>query len=433
MKNEVIKVTTNTSAQLIGKAASAITTFITIAAINRNFGGELLGDFYLMTGFASYFYLLTDFGINAVATREISKEVNWLTDTQKVKKLFNNLLTIRVLGSALLVVILVAALPFIPFRLRNLELIRVGIAVGLLTIISQAIYNCATVVFQSSLSYQKLVLASVIGNVSFLLLVFLFLFKGYGVLSLVTANTLGMLIVSGLSFFLAYKAMGAFRFEFDLVLWRNLIVSSLPLGIGILLTVVVAKADQFLLSVMALSPRLNLTNDLALGNYGTAYKIFENILVFPTYFVNAVFPILVKNLEHNPAKHQRVFWMSFYFMLGFSFLITLSGWILAPLAIGLIGGTSLALSTEALRILLLSLPLFFTSALFLFLMIAQNQQKKIPFIYLAAAIFNVTLNLIFIPNHGFIASAWITGLTELLILLFVGYFGLRGLKSASVL
>lgn len=428
MRHEIVKITTNTSAQLIGKAVSAVTTFITIAIINRKFGGELLGDFYLMTGFAAYFYLLTDFGINAVATREISKDANWLTNTENVKKLFNNLLTMRLVGSLLLVIILSALIPFIPFRLRNLDLIRLGIIIGLLTIVSQAVYNCATVVFQSALSYKKLVMASVVGNLFFLLLVFLFVFKGYGVLSLVTANTLGMLVVAGVSFFLAYKAIGSFKFEFDLAIWKRLVVSSLPLGIGILLTVVVAKADQFLLSVTALSPRLNLTNDLALGNYGTAYKIFENILVFPTYFVNALFPILVKNQEHDPVKHRKVFWTSFYFMLGFSLVVILLGWFLAPLAIGLIGGSSLTLSAEALRILLLSLPLFFTSALFLFLMIAQNQQKKVPFIYLTAAILNVSLNLIFIPNYGFMASAWITGITELMILIPLAYFGLRGLR-----
>ena len=386
-----------------------------------------------MTGFAAYFYLLTDFGINAVATREISKDADWSANTEKVKKLFNNLLTLRLVGALILVVFLSALVPFIPFRLQNLDLIRVGIIIGLLTIVSQAIYSCATVVFQSALSYHKLVIASVIGNVLFLALVLLFVFKGFGVLSLVTANTFGMMCVAVVSFYLTYRAIGSFRFEFDFPLWRKLISSSLPLGIGILLTVVVAKADQFLLSVIRLSPHLGLTNDLALGNYGTAYKIFENILVFPTYFVNAVFPILVKNQAHDPVKHRRVFWTSFYFMLSFSLIVVLAGWVLAPLAIEIIGGSSLALSTEALRILLLSLPLFFTSALFLFLMIAQNQQKWVPFIYFAAAVFNVSLNLVFIPNYGFMASAWITGATELLILILVAYFGLKGLKPVSKL
>jgi len=431
MKQELVKITTNTTAQLIGKVFSAATTVITTAIIARRFGGEQFGDFFLMTGFATYFYLLTDFGINVVATREISADEEASGHLSRASKLFNNLLAMRVLESLVLVLILGAFLPFIPFRLKDVALIRVGIIVGLLTIFSQAIYNSVTVIFQSTLSYHKLVVASAVGNMTFMVLVLWLVFSGYGVLSLVAANTVGTFIVSGIAAYLAYKTLGNIRFEFDFALWKRLVAVSLPLGIGIFLTVVVAKADQFLLSVLKLSPSLNLTNDLALGNYGIAYKIFENVLVFPTYFVNAIFPIMVKNQNIDPHKHRKIFWSSFYFMLLFSLFITVIGYIFAPLAISIIGGSSFNLAPEALRVLLISLPLFFTSALFLFLMIAQNQQNKVPFIYFAAAVFNVVLNLIFIPHYGFMASAWITGATELLILVLVAYFGLKGLRSGS--
>lgn len=429
MKQEIAKITANTTAQLIGKAFSAATTVITTAIIARKFGGEQFGDFFLMTGFATYFYLLTDFGINAVATREISKDGGAALDGSKVSKFFNNLLTLRLLESLILVLILSAVLPFIPFRLKEVSLIRWGIIIGLFTIFSQAVYNSATVVFQSSLSYHKLVVASVVGNLAFLALVFWLVFTGRDVLSLVAANTLGTFIVSGVAAYMVYRNLGRIGLEFDFGLWRRLAAAAFPLGIGIFLTVVVAKADQFLLSILKLSPSLGLTNDLALGNYGIAYKIFENILVFPTFFVNAAFPLLVRNRETDAAEHKKLFWSSFYFMLIFSILVTAAGYALAPWVINVIGGSSFSLAPQALRVLLLSLPLFFTSSLFLFQMIAQNQQKIVPFIYLAAAVFNVVLNLIFIPDYGFMASAWITGATELLILILVGYFSLKGLRE----
>ncbi len=61
-------------------------------------------------------------------------------------------------------------------------------------------------------------------------------------------------------------------------------------------------------------------------------------------------------------------------------------------------------------------------------MITQGQQKKIPFIYLTAAVFNIAANLIYIPHYGFWASAVITGLTEALVLIQVGFFALRELR-----
>ena len=426
MNVEIKKVAGNTTAQLVGKAFSAVTTVVTTAIIARKFGEVDFAAFFLMTGFSTYFYLLTDFGINAVVARELSGEPE---NKKKFAYYFNNLLALRILEALVLMIVLTLVLPFIPFKLSNLGTLRLGIMVGLVTIFSQSLYNCATVIFQSRMDYQKLVLSAIIGNLTFLFLVFFLISRGFGILSLVVANTLGTLIVSAGALYFVQKFLGPVKLEFDYQIWKKLVWSSLPLGLGIVLTVVVAKADQFLLSTLSFKPDLKMSNDLALANYGLAYKVFENVLVFPTFFVNAVYPLLVRSFTEDKAKLKKIFWNAFYFMLASSFAVTFFGWYFSPLFIKIIGGEGFTEAAGALRILLLSLPLFFTSALFLFLMITQGQQKLVPYIYLLAAVSNVVLNLIFIPIYGFWASAWLTGGTELLIFVLVGYFSLRELRK----
>ncbi|MCL5004130.1 MAG: flippase [Patescibacteria group bacterium] len=425
INREVGKITTNTAAQLLGKAFSAGTTVITTAIIARRFGAAEFGAFFLMTGFATYFYLLTDFGINAIATRDLS------ADFSKAQKYFNNLLTLRLLEALVIFLVLFFLVPLIPFRLADPNVIRFGILIGLLTIFSQSVYNCATIIFQTTLSYEKLVVSSIIGNLTFLALVLWLVEKGFGLLPLVAANTFGAIIVAAVSLYLAGQVTGQVSLDFDFAFWKKIITTSLPLGAGIVLTVVVAKSDQFLLSVLRLSPSLEMTNDVALGNYGLAYKVFENILVFPTYFVNAVYPLMVKNYAVDAPKFRRIFWSSLVFMVGASIAVGALGIYFSPLIIEIIGGRGFVLAPTALRVLLFGLPFFFSSALFLFLMITQNQQKIIPFIYLIAAVFNFCSNYLLIPKFGFMASAWLTGATELLILVLVAYFGLKGFRSSE--
>lgn len=427
MKEEIRKIGLNTGAQLVGKAFSAATTLITVFLIARKYGPEESGAFFLMTGFATYFYLLTDFGINAIVSRELSADAN---NKEKLRRHFNNLLTFRFLEAVVIFLILILVLPSIPFKLTNLTTLRWGIVIGLTTIFSQAVYNSCTAIFQSRLDYQKAAWASVAGNFFFLVLVLWLLRGNFPILYLVGANTLGAGVVALTAFYFVQRAVGPFFWQLDWALLKALVKSSLPLGLGIVLTVIVAKADQFLLSVLPLNKNLAMTNGWALGNYGLAYKFFENILVFPTYFVNSAYPLLVLNYVHDREKFKKIIWFGLGFLVPFSVLIAASGWVLAPL-IEKISNGGFYLAPLALRILLLSLPLFFTSAFLLFVLIAQGQQKKVPYIYLTAAVFNLVLNLIFIPSHGFLGSAVITGLTELLILVLVGYFSFRSLRLAA--
>jgi O-antigen/teichoic acid export membrane protein len=81
-----------------------------------------------------------------------------------------------------------------------------------------------------------------------------------------------------------------------------------------------------------------------------------------------------------------------------------------------LGGTSFSQSIFSLRILLLSLPIFFPSALFVWLLVTLHKEKFLFPIYLLGAIFNIVANILYIPKYGFLASAVITGITEVIVI-----------------
>lgn len=422
------RVASNTLYQLIAKAISVLTTVVATALITRSLGVPAFGAFFLMTGFATYFFLLLDFGVNTVAIREVTAE------KLLVSKYFNSVLSLRLLFSAVLVMVLAFLLPFIPFRLENYPLLRAGIFIGLLALISQAVYVSCTIIFQASLSYQKTIISSVIGNLVFLIMVILIIFYWPKIILLVAANTLGTFFVALSTLYLARRMIGRIGLSFDLSLWKRLLASALPLGITIFLTVVTAKADSFLLSVMKLPPSVGMSNAEALGYYGLAYKIFENILVFPTYFVNALFPVMVLHKKEGFAKLTETLVRSLAVMFLISLVVTLLGYWLSPSVILILSGQGEGSpAVPALRALILGLPFFFCSAVLMFFLITSGQEKKLPWVYSLAAFFNVILNIQLIPRFGFIASAWLTGVTEviiLILLLLIAFTSLRSLRNS---
>ncbi len=417
------KIASNTFYQLLAKGISVFSTVVATALITRGMGISSFGTFFLMTGFATYFFLLVDFGINTIATRETAH------DKSQIPQLFNSILALRLTYSVVLVIFLTLILPLIPFKLGDLPTLRLGIFIGLLAIISQAVYNTCTIVFQSTLNYQKTLIGSFIGNLVFLFLAIIIIFNSKNVLLLVTANTIGTIIVSLVAYYLVKSFVGKVSLNFDYKLWRRLVISALPLGITMFLTVIVSKADSFLLSVLNLPASLHMSNADALGNYGLAYKIFENILVFPTFFVNALFPVMVIHRKEGSNKLKETLIKSLGAMVIISVIIGIIGYYFSPLAIFVLSGQGEASAAVlALRLLILGLPFFFCSAVLLFFLITEGLERQLPWVYGVAAVFNVVSNVAFIPRYGFTASAILTGITEFLIfvlLLFISIFHLR--------
>jgi O-antigen/teichoic acid export membrane protein len=83
--------------------------------------------------------------------------------------------------------------------------------------------------------------------------------------------------------------------------------------------------------------------------------------------------------------------------------------------INLIGGRDFGQSVGVLKVLSVAIMLIFFGNLAGNALVALNLQKKGVWVYMVGAVFNVGANLVLIPRYSFMATAWTTVLTELLI------------------
>ncbi len=406
------KIAYNTAAQLVGKAATTITTLILTVLITRRFGPSGYGDFTVMMAYSALFYIIADFGLNAIALRDFT------ADESKISRYFKNLVGLRLVMSLALFSIGALALVFFPYS----RFVKIGVLVGLLTIFTQALYSSTNAIFQTRMRYDLSVLASILGSATILGLSFLSLrsFSEGGLLPIVGSYVVGGTVMVGVSLFFVRRLIGVIGIAKDSELWRYLFMAALPLGVTTIFTVVLQKADTLLLSVLSGSE--------AVGLYGASYKIFEFALVFPTFFVNSIYPIMVRRLGEGQEKLMETIKYSGLFLFAVSVIGSAVGYFLAPWMIRVVAGPEFFGSVRALRLLLLGLPVFYLSALFLWLLITLGKQRQIPFVYAAGAIVNVVLNLILIPRYSFHASAIITWTSELLILFLLIFFSRRALE-----
>ena len=168
------------------------------------------------------------------------------------------------------------------------------------------------------------------------------------------------------------------------------------------------RIDIFLLSILKPSADV--------GIYGLSYKFFDTFLAIPLFLSNVLYPLLLQEINSKGRFKNIVKRYTPVFLIS-SFLIIIIFWFAAPLFSVI--RPEYALSVLPFRILLLSLPFFFLTSFFQWILISKKERNFLMILYLIFAVINILLNYIFIPSYGYVASAVITDICEGLVLVFM--------------
>lgn len=393
----------NTIYQLIAKTISAfISLFITILIVSH-FGINGYGDFIKITSFVGLFYLLTDFGLNAIF---LQKERNALR--------FQDILHVRILIAFGLILFAILVSFFLPYN-KELSLgfsfnDRFGILIYSFTILTQAISFSSAAIFQKRHRYDLFMLASIIASAVTVLSVFVVVKAAlplwYVLFSFVLGGIVGAIVA------LMWTKEKILPFSLPHKATREVIRESFPIGMMIVFSFIYFRIDIFLLSLFRPVTEV--------GVYGVAGKFFEFLIALPLFLSNALYPTLVEE-QKNKRNGTRTRILKRYLLISFvsSLILVIVFWFASPL-LSLIK-EEFTFSIIPFRILLFSLPFFFATSLLQWFLIAHRKQKFLLFVYCIGAILNIVLNILFIPSYSYMASAVITGVCEGFILLALAY------------
>ena len=195
-------------------------------------------------------------------------------------------------------------------------------------------------------------------------------------------------------------------------------IASIPLGLMLIFNLLYAKIDTLILSFFR--------PNVEVGIYGIAYKFFDVSIAIPLYLSNSVYPLLLK--KRNDEKGYGILIKKYASLFVFvSLVVTFSVLFLSPL-IALLK-TDFAKSVLPLQILSLPLPFFFLTSLLQWHFLIRNKMKFLVPLYALALLFNVVLNIIFVPIYSYYAAAIITGISEAIVFFSMLWYFVKSKKA----
>lgn len=384
----------NTASQLIGKFLSAGTAFLVSFLVARNFGAEGFGEFTKITTYVAFFFFIADFGLNAIFLQQ--------------KTPFSILLGLRAAGGLLLIFLSLAILAFIPHGQDQgyTGFVRLGIILFSPAIFFQGLITTTNAIFQKQLRYDLATMAITAGAAG--TIVALWIFQWSGILGSIFALITGSIVTAIAALFLSRQFVDSLSIRIRIPDMIKLFLPAVPLGLTLLFNLVYFHADSVILTITRSTTEV--------GIYGLAFKVFEVPLVIPTFFMNAVYPLMLKTKSENFVA---LFKKSFIALFITSLVSLIAMWFASPLLLFI--RADFAASIGVLRVLSLGMPFFFMSSLVMWALIALKKQYLLAIIYGCSMLLNILLNIWLIPLYGYMAAAWITVVSEAVVLLFSGF------------
>ena len=361
----------------------------------RGLGVENYGFYTLI---ASLFILLdamADFGSKIIGVKKIAKGKN-------ESRIWRDVFWLRMglaIGAFFLGLLMVLFWP-------GLREIRGPASLALLMIFLTVIAGSLEIGWLAKLKMEKKIVTDVLFSLLFLGIIYF----NFDKLSLVGVYG-GALIAKGLSLLVGIKLFKGIiklnKADFFKIKKRNLkkiLGGCWPMGVYLLIFTSYDRAVDSLMIERFMGVE-------SVAWYGLAYKIY-GVLIQPAYFFTAsVFPLMSKGGEKNLYKKSvRLL------LVGLVCLIPVA-YILSPMGVRILAGEGYEMSVSVLRLLLLALVFAYLNHLNGFRLIAEGGEKKILKLGVLSLVFNLGLNIIFIPRFGVMGAAGVTVATEALSLI----------------
>ncbi|MCA9910495.1 MAG: polysaccharide biosynthesis C-terminal domain-containing protein, partial [Anaerolineae bacterium] len=147
-------------------------------------------------------------------------------------------------------------------------------------------------------------------------------------------------------------------------------------------------------------------------------KWVEAINIIPSFFTQALLPIMSRQAHNDRAAFRRVYQLAIKLLvmvaLPAAVFFTVAAYFLTDV---LAGQQFLPEGAIALQLMIWSIPIGWMNSLTQYALIALDLQRMITRAFVIGVTFNLVTNLIFIPQYGFQAAAVTTIFSELALLI----------------
>jgi O-antigen/teichoic acid export membrane protein len=250
-----------------------------------------------------------------------------------------------------------------------------------------------------------------------ILLSLLFLYLGYGIITLGLIFIFSGILEFIIIFFVCRKKFVKPKLEIDISFIKKSIKISLPLAVVSLFGIIYVKIDTVMLSFMK--------GDAVVGWYNAAYSLTLGFNQIPILIMNALLPLLSYSYIYSKKSLKIAYDKSFKYLFYLGLPLSIGIFMLADGIIFFFYGAKFVNSIVALKILAWDILIKFLYLCSSYILISTDKQKQMTIIVIATALLNITLNLFLIPIYSYIGSGIATLITEFFLLLIYLYINAR--------
>lgn len=386
MKEKSIK--KNIGMNLLLTASNFLFPLITYSYVARILGPTGTGNVAFASSFLTYFYWVAQLGIPTYGLRECSRVRN---DKQLLSRTVEEILIINGLATLISYIALFAVLIFVPPLHQNARLIAImSISILLNSLGTEWLY-------QALEEYKYITIRSLIFKCIYVILVF-FLVRAkedyiiYGALTIFSSSA------SYICNFLNLRK----KIEIQPVSLNQCKKHIKPIFTLFMASIIINVYANFDVVMIGF-----IQNDEKVGIYNAALKIRNIVLSVSTAVTAVIIPRMA--LYVKGKNKEKVYDLGFK-SLSISFLlaIPLVAYIIieaADVLLFIVGPKYAEAKTTLIILLICVVLLIFTNLLGNQLMISQGKENIFTKIIFIAAIINVVLNLLFIPQYGSAGAA----------------------------
>ncbi len=380
------RVVQNVAALLGGRAASIVLSGAASVVLTRHLGALRYGQYSAIYAFLALFGWLSTFGFEALLPRLVAGHPALTRGL-----VFTSSVTSAVTSSVAMLVALVGGV--------GLEYPLSLLLLAATDVLLLAPVRLPGSIYQAELRQWLPVGVGIGRQTAWLFALGLLSWSGGGLLSIVAARLLlsvtevAILLVA-LRTRLAEVPLGA-----RLVRPRTLLFAAIPLALNSLAVTVYHRIDQTLL--------FRLVGARELGQYALAAGLVELLGALPVALMSSIFPLLVQNAA-IPDRFDHYLRLTTRYLLALVPFACLVGTLAAPYVIRLLYGPEFESAATLLRILIWSEVPVALGVVLANALVAMRLQRYIPVSTVTGAVMNLSANVVWIPQFGAKAAAWVT-------------------------
>lgn len=393
--------------QIVGRLFNLGLGVVVTVLVARTLGQAGFGQWstiFVIVQIAQYF---TDLGLEQVTVREIVRErgaeSRWIAALTGLRAIIAVPVALGCAGAILLIV-------------NGGTASTAGLVISASLLLSAP--GAVKVIFQLRVRNDLAVAVMTLNSILWTGAVIAIAASHRGMVLLAVAFVVAMVLSVSAQLVIALR-FAKLRFAGARRLWPELLRVGVPVAVGGLLITGYARIDQVLVYKLA--------GDREAGLYAAAYRLLDQSQFLPIAVVTTLFPLIAAAHLDDPERMRRLVTRAAEYLAMGSLGALAVALALADPIVRALFGADFAPAAPALPILMGA----FVGICFGYLngqlvVVLGLQRTFVVYAGIALAV-NVVLNLLLVPRYGFLAAAWVTVATEVVVLALTGRRVLREL------